>query len=95
MLKALSRTGVPYSSEQFKEAPKDALRQADKNAEDEDVLKKRYGENVNIRDFDGNPEMLSEMDALVAYLQMLGALVDAKSRYSIRQAFPCNNKWNS
>jgi hypothetical protein len=27
------------------------------------------------RDFDGNPEV-TEMDALVAYLQMLGTLVD-------------------
>ena len=32
-----------------------------------------------MRDFDGNPEMLSEMDALVAYLQMLGTLVDFSS----------------
>jgi len=28
------------------------------------------------RDFDGNPAMVSELDALVAYLQMLGTLVD-------------------
>ena len=37
--------------------------------------KKRYAK-VNARDFDGNPNMISEMDALVAYLQMLGTLVD-------------------
>ncbi len=79
MLKALSRAGVPYSSEQIKEAITDAARQADRNAEGEDDLKKRYGNKVNIRDFDGKPEMLSEMDALVAYLQMLGTLVDVKA----------------
>jgi cytochrome c oxidase cbb3-type subunit II len=31
---------------------------------------------VQVRDFDGNPDRLTEMDALVAYLQMLGTLVD-------------------
>ena len=31
---------------------------------------------AQVRDFDGNPAMVSEMDALVAYLQMLGTLVD-------------------
>ena len=35
----------------------------------------RYPKTV-VRDFDGNPNKLSEMDALVAYLQMLGTLVD-------------------
>jgi len=34
-----------------------------------------------VRDFDGNPNRLTEMDALVAYLQMLGTLVDF-SKYS-------------
>ena len=29
-----------------------------------------------IRDFDGNPEMISELDALIAYLQVLGTMVD-------------------
>jgi cytochrome c oxidase cbb3-type subunit 2 len=29
-----------------------------------------------VGDFDGNPAKLTEMDALVAYLQMLGTLVD-------------------
>jgi cytochrome c oxidase cbb3-type subunit 2 len=38
-------------------------------------LVERYG-NVRAADFDGNPGKLTEMDALVAYLQMLGTLVD-------------------
>jgi cytochrome c oxidase cbb3-type subunit 2 len=29
-----------------------------------------------VRDFDGDPTKLTEMDALVAYLQMLGTMVD-------------------
>ena len=28
------------------------------------------------RDYDGNPGDITEMDALIAYLQMLGTLVD-------------------
>jgi len=31
------------------------------------------------RDFDGNPNRLTEMDALVAYLQVLGTMVDVNS----------------
>ena len=34
---------------------------------------------AQIRDFDGDPERVTEMDALVAYLQMLGTLVDVDS----------------
>ena len=41
-----------------------------------DDLAERYGDNLNIRDFDGDPRRLTEMDALVAYLQVLGTLVD-------------------
>ena len=40
------------------------------------ALRKRYGGKINVRDFDGQPDRLTEMDALVAYLQMLGTLVD-------------------
>jgi cytochrome c oxidase cbb3-type subunit 2 len=37
---------------------------------------KRYGEATNVRAFDGQPKELTEMDALVAYLQILGRLTD-------------------
>lgn len=75
-LTALARAGVPYTAEQIENAERDAISQADIDAEYEDDLFDRYGENVQIRDFDGNPERVTEMDALVAYLQMLGTLVD-------------------
>jgi cytochrome c oxidase cbb3-type subunit 2 len=39
-------------------------------------LRKRYGAKVVNRDFDGDPERVTEMDALIAYLQMLGTMVD-------------------
>ena len=75
-LKAQTRVGVPYTQDHIKNAERDTYNQADYEAEYEDDLYERYGENVNVRDFDGNKEMVSEMDALVAYLQMLGTLVD-------------------
>ena len=34
---------------------------------------------AQIRDFDGDPDRVTEMDALIAYLQMLGTLVDFES----------------
>ena len=40
-------------------------------------LAKRYPK-AQARDFDGNPDRISEADALIAYLQMLGTLVDFK-----------------
>jgi cytochrome c oxidase cbb3-type subunit 2 len=76
-LTALSRTGVPYSERDIALAAKDLAAQADPEADVGD-LEKRYPK-AQIRDFDGNPERLTEMDALVAYLQMLGTLVDVNS----------------
>jgi cytochrome c oxidase cbb3-type subunit 2 len=40
------------------------------------ALKKRYGPKINQRDFAGNPGRITKMDALIAYLQMLGTSVD-------------------
>jgi len=68
------RVGVPYSDDMVDNALADLRAQATPEA-DTDALLKRYPKAV-ARDFDGNPTMLSEMDALVAYLQMLGTLVD-------------------
>lgn len=71
----LRRIGIPYSDEMIQNALSDAVVQASGDR-DTEGLEKRYGKKVNVRDFDGNPERISEMDALVAYLQMLGTLVD-------------------
>lgn len=75
-LAALSRIGVPYTQEQIENAARDLRRQADPEAEYEDELRDSYGEKVSVRDFDGDPDRLTEMDALVAYLQVLGALAN-------------------
>ncbi|MCW2362149.1 MULTISPECIES: cytochrome-c oxidase, cbb3-type subunit II [Sphingobium] len=76
-LTAQRRVGVPYSDEDIKKANADLMAQADPEADTADLLK-RYPK-AQARDFDGNPAKLTEMDALVAYLQMLGTLVDLDS----------------
>ncbi|MFZ1743557.1 MAG: cytochrome-c oxidase, cbb3-type subunit II [Pontixanthobacter sp.] len=73
-LTALRRVGVPYSDADIENAEKDLAAQANPDLSSGD-LEKRYPK-TQIRDFDGNPALISEMDALVAYLQMLGTLVD-------------------
>jgi len=74
---ALRRVGVPYSDVDVKQAEADLLGQADPDADHADLLK-RYPK-AQARDFDGDPKRLTEMDALVAYLQSLGTMVDFKS----------------
>ncbi len=66
--------GVPYSEEMVASAEADFRAQADPDS-DYDGLFERYGEAVNVRNFDGTPGV-SEADALIAYLQMMGTLVD-------------------
>src|SRR5690606_28814229 len=73
-LVANARVGVPYSDEMIANAQADLLAQADPDADTTDLLA-RYPK-AKTGDFDGNPAALTEMDALVAYLQMLGTLVD-------------------
>jgi len=73
-LKALRRVGVPYSDEDIAKADEDLKLQASADG-DAAALAKRYPK-VQVRDFDGNPRKLTEMDALVAYLQGLGTQVD-------------------
>ncbi len=76
-LEALRTLGVPYTDEMIKMAEKDALAQAiGEPRTDITGLQSRYGKKVNARDFDGQMNMVSEMDALIAYLQVLGTMVD-------------------
>ena len=78
-MKALRVTGVPYSLSQG---------ELDRNVKEfgEDVAKslhipdaeKNLVAQAQAGNFDTNPDKLTEMDALVSYLQMLGTLVDFK-----------------
>jgi cytochrome c oxidase cbb3-type subunit 2 len=75
-VRAMQKLGVPYTDEDVKKAATDAQAQADPFSADAIDLRKRYGGKVANRDWDGDPDRLTEMDALIAYLQMLGTLVD-------------------
>jgi cytochrome c oxidase cbb3-type subunit II len=76
-LKVQATLGVPYSDEMVKKAESDIRTQA--NADDPNTaeLAQRYP-NAQSRNFDGNPQKVTEADALIAYLQMLGTQVDFK-----------------
>ena len=69
--------GVPYTAEMIAAANADLRTQATTDAADADNLVKRYPK-AQARDFDGNPARVTEADALIAYLQMLGTQVDFK-----------------
>ena len=76
-LASLRAVGVPYSDKDLAAAASDLEAQANPEADAGD-LAARYPK-AQIRDFDGDPKRVTEMDALVAYLQMLGTLVDVNS----------------
>ena len=74
-LKTLKLVGVPYTKEAIDSAENDALNQANPNA-DPTGLQARYSAKIPNRDFDGQPDKVTEMDALIAYMQKLGTDVD-------------------
>jgi cytochrome c oxidase cbb3-type subunit 2 len=75
-LAANRAVGVPYTDDMIENAESDLMAQA--SGENADAMLARYP-NSQARDYDGNPAEATEMDALVAYLQMLGTLVDFSS----------------
>ncbi len=76
-LHALVAVGVPYSEAMIENARADLVAQADPEG-DHEALLERYPK-AAVGDFDGDPERLTEMDALVAYLQILGRMVDFRN----------------
>ena len=78
-LKALKMVGVPYSitEEEYqanvKRFGKDIADNLDVNQAEENLLAQESKNN-----YDGNPDSVTEMDAIVAYLQVLGSMVDFK-----------------
>jgi cytochrome c oxidase cbb3-type subunit 2 len=77
-LKANRMVGVPYTDDMIASARADLMAQANPESDGLTTFQSRYP-NAQARDFDGDPQRLTEMDALIAYLQMLGTLVDFKS----------------
>ena len=65
--------GVPYTDEMIEVAAEDFRVQVDPFGDTDGLLERYPG--AQVRNFDGEPG-ISEMDALIAYMQMLGTLVD-------------------
>ena len=76
-LRANRAVGVPYTDEMVRSARGDLMAQTNPDDPNGAEFQKRYP-NASQRDFDGDPRRVTELDALVAYLQMLGTLVDFK-----------------
>ena len=73
-LKTLAFLGTPYSEEMIAEALNDLFVQQSPD-EDYDPMMDRYPKAI-VSNFDGDPSTVTELDAMIAYLQMLGTLVD-------------------
>jgi len=65
--------GVPYTDEMLENAQADFQVQIDPFGDTDGLLERYPG--AQVRNFDGQPG-ISEMDALIAYLQVLGTMVD-------------------
>jgi cytochrome c oxidase cbb3-type subunit II len=74
-LKVLRLEGVPYTDDMIANAKADLELQVDPNAAALKEFLARYPK-AQVRQFDNDPSYISELDALIAYLQMLGTLVD-------------------
>ncbi|MDO9638881.1 MAG: cytochrome-c oxidase, cbb3-type subunit II [Pseudotabrizicola sp.] len=74
-LAALRTLGVPYTDDMIANAPRDAAAQANPDGDTAGIAG-RYGEATTLRRFSGTAR-LTEMDAVVAYLQVLGQLTQA------------------
>lgn len=74
-LKVNAILGVPYDEAMIREAKNDVLAQLDADSDGYEAFAARYPK-APVGNFDGNDKVVTEMDALIAYLQMLGTLVD-------------------
>jgi cytochrome c oxidase cbb3-type subunit 2 len=81
-LAAQRALGVPYSKDQVAHATADALAQASPEGDTAGLIE-RYGAATHVAAFDGDGRVVTEMDALVAYLQVLGKLTDKASEQQL------------
>jgi len=77
-MKALRIAGVPYSDEMIAKAKADIEAQVNPDSKAAKEMLVRYPK-AKVGNFDGNAEVVSELDAMIAYLQILGTLVDFAS----------------
>lgn len=73
-MRALRKVGVPYTDEMIARSAADIRAQASGDDSDGGLLA-RYPK-ARLGDFDGHPDRVTEMDALIAYLQVLGTLAE-------------------
>ena len=73
LMEVHAMVGVPYTDEMIELAAQDFNVQVDPFGDFDGLLERYPG--AQVRNFDGEPGV-SEMDALIAYMQMLGTLVD-------------------
>ena len=73
LLETHQLVGVPYTDEMIQQARADFVAQADPDSDYDGLLERYPG--AQVRNFDGKPG-ISEADALIAYLQILGTMVD-------------------
>ncbi|NEJ86263.1 cytochrome-c oxidase, cbb3-type subunit II [Rhizobium leguminosarum] len=76
-LAALRTVGVPYTDDMIANASADAFGQANPDSEQSSGVTERYGQDTQVSAFDGVKTSVTEMDAMVAYLQVLGRLTKA------------------
>jgi len=74
-LKVNRTVGVPYSDDMVANAADDLASQLDPDADGAEAVVERYP-GASVRNFDRQGGEPTEMDALVAYLQVLGTMVD-------------------
>ena len=74
-LKTQAAIGVPYTEEMIANAAQDLAAQADPDSDGAEDVVTRYPKAV-VSNFDGDTSEVTELDAMIAYLQMLGTLVD-------------------
>jgi cytochrome c oxidase cbb3-type subunit 2 len=77
-LAALKAVGVPYTDEMIAKAAADVAAQVNPDSGEARQLLVRYPK-AKVGKFDGKQGPASELDAMIAYLQMLGTLVDFTS----------------
>jgi len=78
-LKTLRAVGVPYTDEMIEKAEADLKAQIDPDSRAARELLQRYPK-AKVANFDGKADgEVTELDALIAYLQVLGTLVDFTS----------------
>lgn len=76
-LAAQRAVGVPYTDEMIANAARDAIGQATPDSDAAFSILERYGDETQVSAFDGVATSVTQLDALIAYLQVLGQMTDA------------------